>query len=198
MSDGYARLGLRGNPFVAEQEPGVAEAVFLDVGLPPLPARGPSRATVIEVVGCKGAGKTTHLLRWCDQAGGRYRHVGPGLGRLAWPPVAPVVAWDEVDRLPRPILRVRLAAARRAGALVLLGTHVPTGLADVSHRLPSPDGRLVTAFARRRVEAATLPGAHVDFALAPAEAEAIAAASGGCWWTIGTALHIRAAQAAAL
>ncbi|HUG83009.1 MAG TPA: hypothetical protein VMM13_00510 [Euzebya sp.] len=190
--DNYEALGLTGNPFVAEATPGVSEGLFIDVGLPSLPRQG-----VVELVGCKGAGKTTNLLRWCRLAGGRYFYVRPGLARIVPPPVAQVAVWDEVDRLPRMVLRSRLSAARRAGALVLLGTHVPTGMADVSHELPAPDTHLVTAFFRRRVAAAAISGRTPILALDPHTAEDVAATSNGCWWTVGTHLHIHTAQAAA-
>ena len=180
----YDQLGLTGNPFVAESAPGVAEQVFTDVGL-----ALPSQGAVVELVGCRGAGKTTHLCRWIGT--GDYHHV-----ELAWsrrrPPPLPaaggIVAWDEADRLPRPVLAWRLSRARRRGGRVLLGTHQPTGLADQMLRLPPPTATAVRRFAALRIQAATPSGAPV-LPLPAAHAERIAAASGGCWWQVGTLLH---------
>lgn len=188
-TDGYTRLGLVGNPFVAEPTPGVAQAHFTDVGLPPPPPAG-----VVELVGPRGAGKTTHLLRWCRLRGGRYTHIGR-VGP-AWPPLGPAAAWDEADRLPRALLRARLGSARRRGALVLLATHTATGLADTTVVMPPPTAATVTAFAARRIRAAALPGVTPLLLLPPTLAADVAGCSDGSWWTVGTALHVWAAERA--
>lgn len=190
--DPYLAAGLQRNPFVAEDRPGVAAAVLTDVGVRPDPT-----AAVVELVGCKGAGKTTHLLAWLDGRG-PYHHVDPGWHRwrrLPQPAAGGRAAWDEVDRVPRPLLARAVRRARRRDATLWLGTHVPTGLADQSLAMPAPSGSLVQRFADRRLTAAALPGRTPDLRVPDDTAVAIAAASGGCWWTVGTALHVWAAQA---
>ena len=192
--DPYLRLGLHRNPFVAEDTPGVDEAVRLDVGVPDPPPSG-----VIELVGCKGAGKTTHLMACLQDRPGPYRHVDPGLdrfGRFPMPEVGGTVAWDEVDRVPSLLLRIAVTRARRRGALVLLGTHRRTGLADHSHVLPGPTATTVRAFAVRRIEAVLVEGTTGRLDLPEALAADIARRADGCWWTVGTELHRWAAARA--
>ena len=189
--DPYRAAGLRHNPFVAEPTPGVDPRVRIDVGLRPDPG-----AAVVELVGCKGAGKTTHLMAWLDGDTARYRHVAPGTDRLRRLPVGPVggtLAWDEVDRVPGPLLRRAVGRARRRGTRVLLGTHVPTGLADQSLTLPAPTPALVSDFAARRIAAAALGTGTTALHLTDDVAREVAAASDGCWWAVGTALHVWAA-----
>ncbi len=184
--DPYLAVGLARNPFVAEQQPGVDDAVFLDVGCPDPPAAG-----VVELVGCRGAGKTTHLVRWSTQLEGRYHHVEVGPGRLRPLPVARVAAWDEVDRVPGPLLRLSVARARRQGSLLLLGSHRATGLADVTHVMPTPTAAGVRRFFDRRVAAVTLPGQdRPPLALSAQDAARIARQADGSWRDVGSALHV--------
>ena len=197
--DPYQRMGVHRNPFVAEDTPGVEESVRVDVGVPAPPSRG-----VVEVIGCKGAGKTTHLMAWLRDRPGPYRHVDPGLARFGpfpMPTVGGTVAWDEVDRVPPTLLRIAVARARRRGALVLLGTHRHTGLADHSHVLPVPTATTVLAFAERRIAAARIRpdtnNVEPSLELPTAVAADIARRAAGCWWTVGTELHRWAAARAA-
>ena len=188
--DPYRQIGLAANPFIASPEPGEPARTFVDRGLPTPPHHG-----FVEVVGRKGAGKTTHLLHWLrGRDGGVYRHVPPGVGRFRPLPVAPVVAWDEADRVPAPLLRHAARAARRRGSLVLIGTHRPLGLGDVVHVLADPTAEELSRWARLRVTAVAT-GEH-DHALGDVPAEAIARSCGGDWWQAGTDLHIWAAQQA--
>lgn len=189
--DPYRAAGLRHNPFVAEPTPGVDPSVRIDVGLRPDPG-----AAVVELVGCKGAGKTTHLIAWLDGDTSRYRHVDPGADRLRPLPVGPAgatLAWDEVDRVPGSLLRRAVGRARRRGTRVLLGTHVATGLADQSLILPAPTAALVADFATRRIAAAALAPDAASLRVPEEVARDAAAASGGCWWAVGTRLHVWAA-----
>ena len=182
------RAGLAHNPFVAERAPGVADAVWLDRGLPALPAAG-----VVEVVGVRGAGKTALLLRWMRERDGTYHHVDPGRGRVRPLPVRRVVAWDEADRVPPVLLRHAVRRVRARGGLAVLGTHRPLGHGDVVHHLPAPTAEEVRRWAALRIAAASpdgTPALHV-----PADvAAAAAAASGGSWWQVGCELHAWAAR----
>ena len=191
LPDPYRRLGLAGNPFVADEGGDVGAALFVDPGLLP-----PRDGEIVELVGPRGSGKTTLLHRWLEQlGGGAYDRVPPGPTRLRSLPTGPVVALDEVDRLPRRRLRRTVERARRSGATLLLGTHVPGGLADRSEQLPPPTAGRIAEFSRRRIAAAALPDGSCDPLLQPSAAhiDEVLARADGCWWTIGTLLHARAA-----
>lgn len=198
MTDPYVAAGLQRNPFVADDGGDVGSSLFVDLGLP----EPDSGVGVTEIVGPRGAGKTTHLRRWCARLDGRYHHLPRGRwvrGRTSpanWRglPGEGVVAWDEVDRLPRIVLGVALRRARQRRALVMLGTHAPTGLADRSLFLPAPTAAAVREFARRRIAAVAVDGAAVARQVPDAAAAAaIAGAADFCWWTVGTLLHDRCA-----
>lgn len=128
MIDPYRSVGLDRNPFVAEISPGVAPGHWTDRGLPTSLTLRP--LSFIQVVGPKGAGKTSHLLRWRAELSGPYRHVAPGWGRLASLPVAPVAYWDEADRAAW--LWPTLRRQSRIGGMVVVGTHID--LSDQAHR----------------------------------------------------------------
>ena len=86
--DGYAALGLTGNPFVIEESPGVPAELWLDrADVPAAPRAG--QRILVQVLGEKGAGKTSLLTHWRHSAPGPYHYVPPaGAGRWAAPPVA--------------------------------------------------------------------------------------------------------------
>lgn len=166
--------------------------LWLERGLGSRPGRG-----IVEVVGPKGAGKTSHLLRWLGEDG-PYHHVAPrGWRRWARPPVADVVAWDEVDRMPRLVLADALRRTRRRTRLLLLGTHRALGVGAVVHHLPPPTAAEVAAWAARRVAAAALPGATPDLEIPQQVAARVAAACQGSWRHVADELHAWAARVVA-
>lgn len=203
VADAYALLGLARNPFVAEQEPGVARELWLDRGLPDPPAAPPR--SFVQVIGEKGAGKTSHLCRWRHSDPGPYRHVEPGIRRFRpLPAAAPLCYWDEADRVPEPLLRAALRSVARRGGAVRCGTHrdlaehaVREGFAVVTYLLPPLDPGALHAWVARRVAAVALPDRDPAWELAPARAAAIAAASGASWRDAATALHVEVARCAA-
>ncbi|WP_425307347.1 hypothetical protein AADG42_00845 [Ammonicoccus fulvus] len=162
--DGYARLGLSGNPFVADRDRAVEPDLWLDrAGVPEPPAAG--LGLLVQLVGPKGAGKTSHLLRWREAAPGPYHYVAPGRQRWAMPPVAPLVYWDEVDRLAAPVRRIVFGRAARMRATVVAGTHEDltaparhAGLGVVTHHFPGLTPAVLRAWCDLRIAAVTLPG----------------------------------------
>ncbi len=113
----YRRLGLVRNPFawVDDVDPGP----FLDhLGLE-TPEPGASR--LLQLIGEKGAGKSTHLRHWQSITGGPYYYVEP-VGP-ADPPLGPIAYWDEADRVNDRHLRKLFAVALKTGATVVAGTH---------------------------------------------------------------------------
>lgn len=131
--DGYALLGLRGNPFVLERyaprgEPweGVAAEHWLERGhsAPPPPSAG----LLVQLLGVKGAGKSSHLARWRSEQPGPYAYYPREyLGRWHRPPLGPICYWDEACRIPALLLGPALLEARRQRATVCVGTHRDLG-----------------------------------------------------------------------
>jgi hypothetical protein len=158
---------------------------------------------VVQVVGVRGAGKTSLLSRWHAATGGRYHWVPPTPARWRLLPCAPIVYWDEADRVPPVVLLVSLLRARRAGATLVLGTHADltrpvrrAGLPLHTVTLPCPTADTVMAWAALRIAAACLPGeAPAKLRLDTATAAQIASSCGGSWRVVGDRLHAWAADA---
>lgn len=188
MGDPYRRLGLRGNPFVAEAKPGVGAEVYHDRGVPEAPA--PSQGRVIQLIGVRGAGKTTLMLKWRAERGGAYRHVPNNLLRFLPLPLGRMCFWDEADRAPRWMLFVQLWIARLIGATIVLGTHEDLGVGQ-THRFGPLTGADVQRWAELHIHRASLGRASLTL---PAEvAASIAHASNGSWRIAGDLLHMWAA-----
>jgi hypothetical protein len=187
-------------PRGGEDEPGVPESLFLERGLPVAPR--PRGMRFLQVIGPKGAGKTTSLLHWRRSAPGPYRHVPPGAGRWLPLPAGPLVYWDEADRIPLPVFAAGLAACRAFGATVVAGTHEDVaglperlGFAVETFELPPIAPEEVLDWARIRVAGETA-GGSAGFQVDRALAEAVAAEAGRSWRRVGGLLHRRAADAA--
>ena len=193
MIDPYRQAGLDRNPFVAEMSPGVAVEHWIDRRLPPSLTLQPGR--LIQIIGAKGAGKTSHLLRWRLLLPGPYRHVGPGKARLANLPVGSVVYWDEADRA----LWLRTALWRVAGrhGMVVVATHrdlsgeaMRAGFNVETHELGQLTSGEVERFAVRRINAAGGdPGLLADI-----DHDEIARRAGSSLREAGRLLHIEVAR----
>ncbi|WP_432560209.1 hypothetical protein [Granulicoccus sp. GXG6511] len=200
---GYARLGLTGNPFVAEAEPGVVPELWIArAGVPPPPQ--PAHRTLVQLIGPKGAGKTSHLLRWREAAPGPYHYVPPGRGRWRRPPIAPLVYWDEADRMAAATRRWALRQAFRRGATVVAGTHEDlsgvaraSGLEVVTYEFPALSPAALQAWSRLRIEAVALPGRTSTLVLDPVTARDICLRAGASLRDAAVDLHIWAAERAA-
>jgi len=186
FDDRYRDAGLTGNPFGGKEHTG-GGAMFVTRGLPDPPPSG--SATLVQVIGEKGAGKTTQLHVWRERNMGPYHYVPPEPYRHRWrpPPVAPIVYGDEIDRMPWPLrwLWLRRLAADRATAII--GTHVDLsaiaagcGLAVVTHRLEPVDRATLDAIIEARLRgAARVSAGHLRFRFSDADLHAIHAESGG-------------------
>ncbi len=148
----WSSLGLTGNPF-ENVAPGEALS-WVDVA-PEVAEALRTRPFCVELVGEKGAGKTT-TLRWyaAQHEDARYGYVsGAELPREA----AAVWCLDEVNNAPPSAVRELVAQAQRRGMSLLLSSHVAhlePGLRQIElsrcHAL---------GWVHRRVAAAALPGA---------------------------------------
>ena len=113
----YKALGLTRNPFawVDDGDPGP----FLDHLKLETPTPGASR--LLQLIGEKGAGKSTHLKHWQSITGGPYYYVEPD--GPADPPLGPIVYWDEADRVSNSQLRNLFVSGVKTGSTVVAGTH---------------------------------------------------------------------------
>ncbi len=163
----------------------------------------PGRRQFIQVVGARGAGKTSLLLHWRRRLDGPYIHVEAGRARWRPVPIAPIAYWDGAGRIPRVILRRALTAAAGAGATIVIGTHADrgslgrqAGMMVRSIRLPPPTAATVQVWAARCIAAVTAverpPALTVDEQLAAS----VAAECGGSWRVVRDLLHSWAAAQA--
>lgn len=117
MGSIYATLGLSRNPFawIDDADPGP----FLNHLGVSIPLAGSLKLR--QLIGPKGAGKSTHLRHWQSLTGGSYYYVEPDVS--ADPPVGPLVYWDEADRISDRQLMVLFRRAVEIDATVVAGTH---------------------------------------------------------------------------
>jgi hypothetical protein len=200
--DPYWTLGLRCNPFIAEATSGVPTHLWIDRGYSVAPPAG--ACLLVQIMGEKGAGKTSHLLHWREQAPGPYSYYPEGVARWKLPPVAAIAYWDEANRIPLPFLYLALWQATRRNATIVAGTHAD--LSPVAHQVGLPvetidlqplQPEALIAWATLRIEAVRLPETPVvDLVLTPTKAAEIVAVSGASWREAAIHLHIWAAEVA--
>ena len=199
----YLSLGLRQNPFVLEDDLIIPRSLWIDRGYstPPLP----KAKQLIQIIGVKGAGKTSHLRRWQAQTGGAYCYYPPGLQRFKMPAVGPIAYWDEADRIPWLYGLSGLAIAARSGSTIVAGTHTDLSLAARMVRLPIKtiriqpfSAQLLIQWANKRISAVQLSDATSRLSLGAVKAQEIAAMADGSWREAADLLHIWAADRARL
>ncbi|NOK63583.1 MAG: hypothetical protein GFH27_549281n450 [Chloroflexi bacterium AL-W] len=201
MIDPYATIGLRGNPFVVEATPGVPGALWIDRGFSVAPESG--KKQFIQVIGPKGAGKTSLLLHWREQVAGPYLHFPLGWGRWRLPPIAAMAYWDEADRIPSPFLWYALYQAARQNATIIAGTHVDLTCAAQRHGFavqtierPPLDVATLRAWVTRRIAAVRLSSAPDYVAPDDELLTRIAQEAGESWRVAADHLHIWVAETA--
>ncbi len=184
--DRYQAAGLRCNPFAFEALAPADAAQFVDRGLPAPPP--PGSATLVQVIGDKGAGKTTHVMMWRRQAPGPYHYVPRDPRRDRWiaPPVAPLVYGDELDRMPWTVRRRWFRRLAQIGATVVAGTHrdltAPAqraGLRVVTHHLGPVDRATLDAVIDCRLRAVSLSSRPVPDVLRESDVADVHERSGG-------------------
>lgn len=155
----WARLGLTHNPFENEVPPGCVE-------LPPAVREAVARRPfVVQLVGDKGAGKTT-LSRWyCaghPDAGYVYARRDDG-AMPDWTGLG-ALCLDEANAFPRRRLSALVKGARQRGLSLLVTTHVPLGRVLEPARTLFLAKHVALGWVAQRVESARVGGpVGVDF-----------------------------------
>jgi hypothetical protein len=188
--DRYHAVGLTGNPFSVHVHDADTDVIdvewFVDRGIPDPP--GPGRATLVQVIGEQGAGKSTHLAHWRRHRPGPHHYVPRSPYRTRWhrPPVGPLVHGDEIDRMPIPLRSWWFHRLGRRAATVVIGSHRDlsrparrAGLTVRTHHLAPVDARELGEVVRRRLAAAALPGRQLLVSFTERDLRAVLDASGG-------------------
>lgn len=191
----FAHLNLRRNPFGELPLDEWAEAVVPDLDTAALAEELRTGASgqgfVVQLLGHKGRGKTSHLMalrRHFPEAS--YRHFpeeGPRPNSLAEVLAAPefadapVLFLDETQRIPRRVRRALFRELRERGRSLVIGTHKnhqrqirAAGLQLVTHEVRglSP-AKLLAVCERRFALAARRPAPAAVPSLGPRAAEAL-------------------------
>jgi hypothetical protein len=204
----YRLLGLSQNPFIAEQDSGVDALLWLDRGFSGAPHPGEKK--FIQILGEKGAGKTSHLKHWQRQTGGAYDYYAPGWKRWRFPLIDEaetdntlIAYWDEADRIPLPILGIALGWAAQRELTIVVGTHRDlgwvarvSGLSVITIQLPDLDIDTLFQWATLRIKRVQLPGEALGLQLTPLLASKIVTTAGASWRDAADQLHVWAAQRA--
>ncbi|PCI39916.1 MAG: hypothetical protein COB53_02355 [Elusimicrobia bacterium] len=194
MNDPYHAVGLHRNPFRIDPDPGVVESLFLSRASPKVPA--PKGRRFLQVMGPRGAGKTTLLLHWRRTVSGPYRYVPPSLERWLPLPIAPLVYWDEADRVPAELFYPALAASRLFESTVVVGTHEDLGAAAArfgftveTFEIPVIRPEEVMRWAEVRIRADSMEPGSPGLVLEYEEACRVARDADRSWRRVGGHLH---------
>ncbi len=187
--DRYRDLGIRSNPFIAQDRGGGSTTPlfpFVDRGIPAPPP--PGSKTLVQVIGESGHGKSTHLREWRGRAPGPYHYIPrhPYSDRWTAPPTGPLVYGDEIDRMPIPLRRRWFRRLARDGSTLVIGTHVDltrvgqkVGFDVVTHELqPMSENELRTLIDLRLTEV-SVDGSLPTVLFDDAEIQLVHARSGG-------------------
>lgn len=197
----YLGLGLQRNPFIGEEQFDRSELIWIDRGW----SQAPSTQTkqLVQVMGDKGFGKTSHLKHWQSQTGGPYCYVPPGWKRFKIPAVKQIAYWDEADRIPIPLLIIALTWASFTSATIVMGTHsergkiaARLGFTVTTIDLPPLDVETLLIWANDRIKSVSLRSQTGHLLLQPEKAEEIIAIAQGSWRTAADYLHIWVAEVA--
>lgn len=196
--DPYKAIGLKHNPFIGEEQLAEPTGIWLDRGFSEAPQ--PNARQLVQILGDKGFGKSSHLHHWRSQTGGSYCFYPPGIGRFKFPPIEAIVYWDEGDRLPFIFLIPALIWASLIGATIAVGTHRDLGfwaklcgLEVKTIELSPVDPQTLQTWANLKIKAATIPGQICPLELSFSEAEEMIGKAEGSWRIATDYLHIWAA-----
>ncbi|AFY37839.1 hypothetical protein Lepto7376_1496 [[Leptolyngbya] sp. PCC 7376] len=199
--DPYAAIGLQRNPFIGEEQLSEPDGIWLDRGFSEPPE--PKARQLVQILGDKGFGKSSHLKYWRSHTGGSYCYYPPGLGRWKFPKIESIVYWDEGDRLPFILLIPALILASLTGTTIAVGTHRDLGfwaklfgLKVTTIELPPVTPQLLQTWANLKIKAAIIPEQNCPVKLSLSEAEEIIEKAEGSWRTATDYLHIWAAAIA--
>lgn len=208
--DPYHAIGLHANPFVAETLdprtalPAVPERLWLDRGYSTAPAS--KQTLLVQLIGHKGAGKSSHLKHWHQQRPGPLRYFPrPYFSRWRVPPVADICYWDEACRIPLPLLCFALWRAKKQRATICVGTHRDLspwakrfGLAVRTHSLNVFSIKTLQQWAQMRIDHACIDTANpAPLTLPDSTAKNVWQHSAGSWRHAMALLHRWAADYAA-
>lgn len=205
----YQALGLKRNPFVLADDAIISPPLWIDRGWSASPQPGAKQ--LVQIIGVKGAGKTSHLKHWQAETGGPYCYCPPGWGRLKLPVISAlakpihqrIAYWDEADRIPAPLLVAALLTAAQTNHTIVAGTHADLSnvarwvkLSVTTIDIPAFDALMLTQWVDKRIAAVRLPDECCGLKLGRAKAEEIAIAANGSWREASDLLHIWAAEQA--
>lgn len=210
--DPYPQAGLRYNPFIVDDTvregesrldyqhgwQGVQAHLWLERGYSQAPQANGKQ--LVQLIGVKGAGKSSHLKHWCKQTGGSYRYYPPDWQRFSMPPLEPICYWDEADRIPKPLLYWAFSRAACKGYTVCVGTHVDLtpparllGLKVKTIHLHSVSAEDIRQWVALRLQAAELEQGH-KLLFTQGHFESIAQAAQGSWRSVAKELHVWVAK----
>ncbi|MEO0841680.1 MAG: hypothetical protein AAFY21_20315 [Cyanobacteria bacterium J06641_2] len=198
----YHQLGLRRNPFIALDNLEIPPERWLDFGFsqpPPIQKR-----LFLQVIGEKGAGKTSHLLHWKRQTEGIYYYTQPGWKAWLLPKIGKIAYWDEANRIPLPLLLIGLWQASLINATIVAGTHNNLAqfasffgfeIKTITLSTLCVDNLLL--WVKKTIEAERLsPYIPINIEFTPDIAEKIIAESENSWRKAANYLHIWTARTA--
>jgi hypothetical protein len=196
MANPYHLFGLQRNPFVIEQSPGVSENLWVERSLSCQTPKA-KNTTFVQVIGDKGAGKTSLMIHWQRMIPGPYFYVPRTYHRFfLLPPLKDIVYWDEVDRMPLWTFLLYLTIAKIKGYTIVCGTHKNLTtwaklwrfqVYDVS--FPPLDVEIVYKWAWMRIMHASITDAPPSLPLSKKIVAELLKKSGNCWRRVGDELH---------
>jgi hypothetical protein len=201
--DPYLACGLKRNPFALEIGP-IPAHLWLDRGSSQVPTA--NDGTLWQVLGVRGAGKSSQMQRWREQTGGAYHYCQPNvLSRFTPPPVASIAYWDEADRIAPVVLHNAFARAAQVGATIVIGTHRDLS-ADASRagiktiqtiRLERIHCSQLLEWTAKRIRASSLPTGST-YTLSAEDAKVMLKQSPDSWRELAGMLHAHCATWVAL
>lgn len=194
--DPYLKVGLKRNPFITSELLEVPTQLWLDMGFSCAPKT--QDRLLFQIIGKKGAGKTSHLLHWRAQTGGNYYYCETFINSWKIPPVQAIVYWDEADRIPLPILICSLCRARFLNATIVVGTHKDLsllariiGLKVNIIKLDTLSSANLVRWAQKAINAVSISSSiHSQLHISLEQAESIVKKSKGSWRIAANHLHI--------